>query len=265
MSHDTEFYTEQTIASWDEAADIHSNINFDLLEQVSHASYNHLNPVFNTLIDDYGVKNKSIAQVCCNNGIDLISIKNKGAERCVGIDGSAEFIKQANILSQAANHQDIEYLCSDIYSVPNEYHLKFDLVFITVGVLYWMPDINRFLSVCSQLLKTGGHLLIEEIHPIVNMYEEGAPSYIQNSYFENTPCKDESGLDYFTNQTYKGKPNYWFSHKLSDILNGALATNLSLKRFDELSYNTGNYCADLETIDSNPPLTMHLVFEKGMS
>lgn len=128
-----------------------------------------------------------------------------------------------------------------------------------------MPDINRFLSVCSQLLKAGGHLLIEEIHPIVNMYEEGAPSYIQNSYFDKTPCKDETGLDYFTNQTYKAKPNYWFSHKLSDILNGALATNLFLKRFDELSHNTGNYCADLETIDSNPPLTMHLVFEKGMS
>ena len=262
MEPNTKYYTQQTIASWDEAASIHKEINTELFQQVQDPSFNHLNASFNTLVDQYGVGDKSVAQICCNNGIDLISIKNKGAARCVGIDGSAEFIKQAKEFSTLAGHDDMEFISSDVYDLPADYQNQFDIVFITVGVLYWMPDIKRFLSVCSDILKPGGYFLIEEIHPIVNMYEEGDTSALAYSYFNKTPCKDETGLDYFTNKTYKAKANYWFDHTLADILNGAIEANLELRYFNELPNNLGNVCGDLEAIECNPPLTMNMVFTK---
>jgi SAM-dependent methyltransferase len=263
MEKTTEFYTQQTISSWDEAASIHKKINFDLATKINNPSYSNLDSNLNSLFDNQNVANKSVAQVCCNNGVDLISVKNKGAGRCVGIDGSTEFIKQANELSKIAGHNDMEFICSDIYALPNEYHKQFDLVFITVGVLYWMPDLIKFLNVCSALLKQGGHLLIEEIHPITNMYEEGDPSFLKYSYFDKTPYKDETGLDYFTNQTYKAKANYWFNHTLSDIFSGALSADLVLEHFKELPDNLGNVCEDLEMLQYNPPLSMNLVYVKA--
>jgi SAM-dependent methyltransferase len=263
MSNDIKFYSQQTIDSWDEAATIHKDINIDLLNQVNDPSYNHLNSQLNTLFDHYDVKGKSVVQVCCNNAIDLISVRNKGAGRCLGIDGSAEFLKQAKQFSNIAQHSDIEFLCRNIYELPNDVNNQFDIVFITVGVLYWMPDLSRFLSVCSGLLKSGGRLLIEEIHPIVNMYEEGEPSHLAYSYFDKTPYKDETGLDYFTYKDYKAKANYWFNHTLSDILSGALQANLKLDHFEELPDNLGNVCGDLEQLPFNPPLSMTLGFIKS--
>jgi ubiquinone/menaquinone biosynthesis C-methylase UbiE len=64
-----------------------------------------------------GVKGKAVAQLACNNGRELLSIKNMGAERCVGFDIAEEFIKQAEELNQAAQ-LDCEFVVSNIYEIP---------------------------------------------------------------------------------------------------------------------------------------------------
>ncbi len=75
MSKSIEFYTQKTIASWDEAAPIHGSINSLLADKVANQDFNNLNPYFNALVDTYGVRDKSVVQVCCNNGVDLLSPK----------------------------------------------------------------------------------------------------------------------------------------------------------------------------------------------
>ncbi len=262
MSDRSEFYTSRTIASWDEVAPRHEKINSTLVCDVSNHKYNNLNPDFNDLIDKYGVHNKSVVQICCNNGIDLLSIKNKGAGQCLGIDGSEAFIKQAVKLAKIAGQNDIEFCCSDIYKLPDRFLSSFDLAVITVGVLGWMPDIQRFMEVCSSLLMPGGTLLMEELHPILGMYEEGNPPSIDYSYFNSEPFKDTNGLDYFTFEKYDAKENYSFHHSLTDILMSAISSNLQLDHVNELKYNIGNYCADLEFAHNNPPLGINLAWSK---
>lgn len=263
MSDNISYYTKKTIESWDEVAPMHDSRNKSLYVDVANNNFNNLNPDFDSLIDRFDVLNKSVIQVCCNNGIDLLSIRNKGAGHCVGIDGSKEFIDQANKLSKFAGQPDIEYCCSDIYALPEKYINSFDAVVITVGVFNWMPDLNRFLEVCSSLLVNGGHIICEEIHPILNMYEEGNPSYITNSYFRIKPFRDTDGLDYFCNKKYVAKENYWFPHSLSEILMSAISNKLQLKHFKEIPYNVGNYCSDLEFSDGNPPLGINLLWQKN--
>lgn len=262
MANSKEYYTKRTIASWDEAAPIHESINSSLREDVRKRSFNNLNPDFSALVDAYGVCNKSVVQVCCNNGIDLLSIKNKGAGRCLGIDGSRAFIEQATSLAKIAGQTDIEFCCSDIYDLPNKYQSSFEVAIITVGVLAWMPDIYRFMEVCSSLLVPGGNLLMEELHPILGMYKEGDPSFIDFSYFNTGPFRDTNGLDYFTYKKYDAKENFSFQHSLADIFMSAIASNLQLEHVNELSYNVGNFCADLEFADNNPPLGINLGWRK---
>jgi SAM-dependent methyltransferase len=255
-------YTRQTIACWNEAAERHKAINHNLSLHVKEPTFNHLNPDFDELINSTTLKNKSVVQICCNNGIDLISIKKKGAGYCLGIDGAQAFIDQARELSISAALNDLEFLCSDIYDLPETLNGRFDIVILTVGVINWMPDLSTFMQVCTQVLKQDGLILMEEIHPILGMYEEGSPSYLDASYFEKEPYKDEAGLDYFTNKKYQAKPNFWFQHTLSDLFMAALSAGLTLKFFKELDYNVGNFCADLEHIDANPPLGMNVVWAK---
>lgn len=262
MSNSNDYYTEKTIASWDEVAPKHESINASLRIDVKDKNFNSLNPDFNELVESLGVHNKSVVQICCNNAIDLLSIKNKGAGRCLGIDGSSKFIDQAIMLSQCAGHTDIEYACSDIYKIPEKYQSSFDVAVITVGVFGWMPDIHQFMEVCSSLLVPGGQFLVEELHPVLLMYEEGNPSFINYSYFETEPVVDNNGLDYFTHEKYKAKENYSFQHTLAEILMSAMDSNLELAHIKELKYNVANYCADLEFHVNNPPLGINLGWRK---
>ncbi len=147
MPHSNDYYTKKTIASWDEVAPRHASINSSLRTDVKDKNFNSLNPDFNELLDTCGMRNKSVVQICCNNAIDLLSVKNKGAGRCLGIDGSSEFIDQAKTLSQCAGYTEMEYICSDIYEIPEDYRSSFDIAITTVGVLGWMPDIKQFMQI----------------------------------------------------------------------------------------------------------------------
>ncbi len=38
------------------------------------------------IFDKISIKAKNVIHLCCNNGRELLSIKNMGASRCVGVD-----------------------------------------------------------------------------------------------------------------------------------------------------------------------------------
>ncbi|WP_261842765.1 class I SAM-dependent methyltransferase [Aliamphritea ceti] len=244
-----------TIASWNEAAPRHARINDALQQQVKCPGFNNLNAGLHNLLAKEELQGKSVLQLCCNNGIDLLSVKNMGAGQCVGIDGADNFVAQARQLASLAGHDDMTFYCHNVYAIPAELHNRFDIVMVTVGVLNWMPDLPAFVAVCNQLLKPGGKLLVEDIHPVLNMYDEAeGGALVQYSYFNREPFEDDSGLDYFTGEAYNATPNYWFQHTLADILQAALGQQLRLCWFEEAAENIGNYCAELEDTPANPPL-----------
>ena len=42
----------------------------------------------------------------------------------------------------------------------------------------------------------------------------------------------------------------------------AISNDLQLEHIKELKYNIGNFCADLESSDKNPPLGINLAWRK---
>ncbi|WP_105102860.1 class I SAM-dependent methyltransferase [Microbulbifer pacificus] len=263
MDKKTRGYTEQTLASWDQVADIHRDRNPDLHHRAANPGFNALETDFNRLVDTQELTGASVIQVCCNNGKDLLSIKNKGAGYCLGIDGSRKFIEQAKTLAKSPHYHDVEFEHCNIYDAPERHYLRFDFAVITVGVLNWMPDLPAFFNICCSFLKSGGTLLMEEIHPVLNMYEEGTPSYIAHSYFDREAQMDTGGLDYFSGTHYDATANYFFQHTLSDIFNAAIANGLELQTFEELSSNIGNYCGDLASAPHNPPMAFIASWKKS--
>lgn len=255
-------YTQVNRVMWNETAAIHQNGYVQqLISHIHDPNFSTFDKIEEQFFAEIDLCNKAVAQLACNNGRELISVKKAGAACCVGFDISEGFIQQANELATAAN-VDVEFCCIDICQIPEMYHNQFDLVYITIGVLGWMPDLDALFAVISQLLKPGGQLFIYEMHPILDMFEAESGSEIVHSYFRTTPFLDENDPDYFDPSQIVHAPSYWFHHKLSDIIGAILNHGLQLIQFDEYDHDLSNVYAAFEELKHKPPLSYSLIARK---
>lgn len=182
-----------------------------------------------------------MAQLCCNNARELLSIRNMGAGRCVGFDFSRAFLDQGRELAVAAG-QDLEFLQTEITAIPPEHNGQFDLAVVTIGVLGWMPDLSAFFATVARVLKPGGRTFLYEDHPILNMYPDGEqpmPPVPDESYFRSTPYCSDEGLDYWGGKNYDAQPVYWIFHRMCDVVMGVVRNGFAIEDFEELPHNTG--------------------------
>ena len=261
----TKNYTKATIAGWDEAAPIHARHNMSrYVKQFSKPGFVIFDKQEADELHEVGIRKKDIAHICCNNGRELVSLKNMGANRCVGFDGSASFIEQANQINDVAK-TDCEFVCTDIYDIDEQFNDQFDLIYISVGVFGWMPDIDRFFAIISGLLRRGGLVYILEQHPILDMIEPGAadsPVAWNYSYFSSEPFVEKDGLDYYGNESYEAKPIYSFHHKLSDIFTAAIKHKLYIDTFEELPDHISNCWYNVEAYQPQLPMSYLLILLK---
>lgn len=253
--------------AWNEAAPYHQKYTFDnFLSHFSRPNFSCLGPLKTRLLHSINIQGKKVAQVACNNGRELISIKRLGARYCVGFDISDEFIQQARLLAEAAQ-AECKFVVTDIYKVPKEYDEKFDIIFISSGTLRWMPDLSKFFSSLSRLLRIGGKILILEMHPILNTV---STEHLKNgsllfnvSYFTAKPFETTTGLDYYGHSEYEASRALWFHHKLSDILNACRLSGLSYENMEEMPTDlSGGSFKLLETGNAIFPLSFALVVNK---
>ncbi|MBU1701302.1 MAG: class I SAM-dependent methyltransferase [Candidatus Eisenbacteria bacterium] len=263
-------YTAFNRKAWNQAEPIHRKQNFErLLQDFKKAGYNQLDKTATELLQAIGLAGKSVAQVCCNNGRELLSVKNLGAKRCTGFDISERFIAQARELADAGGI-DCEFVSCDAYHVPSQYNESFDLVFCTVGTLGWMPELDKFFDVVKRLLVSNGRLFLYEMHPILDMFdpeESKDPLQIRHSYFRKEPFADTTGLDYYGHERYESVPQYWFPHTMAEILSLCLRGGFRLEAFREYDHDISNAYAHFEKFDARPPLSYSLtaVLEKENS
>ena len=216
------------------------------------------------ILEGLDVSGKDVAQLCCNNGRELLSVKNMGARRCVGFDGAPGFIAQARELAASGNI-NAEFVCTDVYGIPPSFNDSFDLVTITIGVLCWMPDLGKFFGVVNRLLKPGGVVFIYEQHPILDMIapgKAGEPLEWELSYFTEEPYTEKEGLDYFGNTRYQAKPATSFSHTMSAILMAATRNGLGLSHFEEYPHHISNTWWNVEQAGVGLPMSYTLVMDK---
>ena len=267
MDKTREQYTEANRLAWNEAAPRHAAHNNEALFAAARdpAWISFEGEILNTLrgID---LRGRDVIQLGCNNGRETLSLRNLGAGRCVGVDAAAEFLEHGRELLRIAGAEDqVELVEADVYGLPAEFEGAFDLVLVTIGVISWMPDLDGFFKVVHGLLKPGGQLVMEEMHPVLFMYEEdpdGGPSVPRYSYFEDHVWEETSGLDYYSHETYEALPNYSFMHRLDQVLMAGIGSGLELRRFTELDYDISNFCSDLEQSPVKPPLGFVMVMQR---
>ncbi len=256
---------EANRAAWDEAAPLHRSQNMDDLKAAfSKPGHSCLNEIETGILKELGIKGKDVAQLCCNNGQELLSVKNSGAGRCVGFDGADGFVAQARELAKAGSIE-CEFVCTDIFEVDEAYDASFDLVTITIGVLSWMPDLGAFFDVADRLLRPGGAFFLYEQHPILEMFyvgKAGDPVDFEMSYFKTDAYVDTDGLDYYGGGTYESKPLYSFIHKMSDVIMAGIDRGMTIEQFQERPEHISNAWYNVEAHEHRMPMSYTLVFRK---
>lgn len=262
---DAKQITDANRAAWDEAAPLHRSQNFErLLAEFSKPGHSCLNEIETGILQSLGVAGKDVAHLCCNNGQELLSVKNLGAGTCVGFDGAEGFIEQARELAAAGNI-DAEFVCTDIYEIDRQFDASFDIITITIGVLSWMPDLGAFFDVAGRMLRPDGAFFIYEQHPILEMYyvgKAGDPVDFEMSYFKTDAYVDNEGLDYYGGGTYDAKPLYSFIHKMSDIIMAGVDRGMSVEHFEERPEHISNTWYNVEAHEHRMPMSYTLVFRK---
>jgi len=251
--------------AWDEAAPLHRAQNMERLTAAfREPGYSCLDEVETARLRALGVAGKDVAQLCCNNGRELLSVKNLGAAACVGFDGAEGFVAQARELA-AAGGLACDFVCIDVYEIPADYDAGFDLVTVTIGVLGWMPDLPGFLGVAARLLRPGGALFVYEQHPILDMIEPGKadePVSWDYSYFRREPFVECDGLDYYGGGSYQSKPLTSFHHRLSEVIMAGLACDLSVEHIEEHPDHISNSWYNVEHQGPELPMSYTLVLRK---
>lgn len=87
------------------------------------------------------VAGKSLLHLQCHFGLDTLSWARLGAE-VTGVDFSDDAIALAERLSQETG-LDARFLCTDIYELPKVLNDKFDIVYTSGGVLFWLSDLDQ--------------------------------------------------------------------------------------------------------------------------
>jgi len=236
MNDDIAAITAANRAAWDASAPLHQTGPYweDLKTGFATPGYSRFDATITEALTAAGVNGARVVQIGCNNGRELLSTFALGAAFGLGIDQSRAFLDQAQILQGISGH-NAQFLCADIYDLPADTATDFDLAFITIGVLNWMPDLARFFSVVARVLRPGGQLVIYETHPFLEMFDPAsdAPFTPAYSYFRTRPFVESMTITYDGTDAPGAPDSHWFIHPLGQIVTAAITAGLTLSQLTE--------------------------------
>ncbi len=184
------------------------------------------------------VSGQSLLHLQCHFGLDTLSFAHRGAH-VTGMDFSPKGIEIARSLATELNI-NAEFICSDIYELPDNLDRKFEIVFTSYGVLSWLPDIDRWGELVARYLVPSGVFYIVEFHPVLGILDDDGDR-IQYPYFSTPePLRfEESGSYAAPESDFKGECYQW-THSLGQIVTSLVKAGLRIEYLHEFDYSPFN-------------------------
>lgn len=215
---------------WDEVTPIHTKSKLYNLSSFKSGKTS----LEKTEIIELGsnVKGKTFLHPFCHFGMDTLSWARLGAI-VTGVDLSDKAIAYAKQLSKDI-HIASEFIVSDFYKLPKVLEKKFDIIFMSYGVLCWVSDINKWAKIISHFLKKGGTFYIIELHPFTNILSHDFK--ISYKYFDQGPDIDDSEGTYADWNAPIKSPTYVWSYTISDVINALSQQGLKIEYVHEFPF-----------------------------
>ena len=232
--HPEQNYIDINRQAWNSKTDTHLKSEFYNVEGFLNGKSS-LNEIEINLLGD--LKGKSILHLQCHFGQDTISLSRLGAH-ATGVDLSDLAIDRARQLAKDAL-ASAQFICSDIYDLPNHLDEKFDIVFASYGVIGWLPDLQKWAGVISNFLQPGGKLVFVEFHPFVWMFDNNFEN-IAYRYFNSGPIIETETGTYADKTADLSIKTVAWNHSLGEVINSLIANGLTINSFDEYDYSPYN-------------------------
>lgn len=201
------------------------------------------------------IKDKTILHLQCHFGQDSLSLARMGA-KVTGVDLSDKAIEQAKELN-AQLGTDAEFICCDIYDLPDLLNRKFDIVFTSFGTVGWLPDMDRWASIVSHFLKPGGRFLFAEFHPVVWMFDNDFTK-VAYDYFNTGPIVETETGTYADKSAPIAIEYVGWNHSLGEVMSALLSQNLAITAFKEYNYSPHNCFNGMEQLGERKFRIRHL-------
>lgn len=178
------------------------------------------------------VRGKTLLHPFCHFGMDTLSWARRGAV-VTGVDISDKAVSLAKKLSKETNVPG-RFICSDIYDLPKVLDQKFDIIFMSYGVLCWVSNVKKWAKIMNHFLKDGGTFYLTELHPFTNILS--AEFEIYYKYFDKGPYVDDSSGTYTDwNADIRGETYIW-NHTIGDVINALVGHGLKIEFVHEFPY-----------------------------
>lgn len=229
-------------ANWDDRAAVHEASGYGIPELIADPA--RITP---EVAQDTGrlgdLHGEDVIHLQCHLGTDTVSLARLGAARVVGVDLSGESIRRARGIAERTG-AGIEFVEANVYDAREAVEGSFDLVYTSIGVLCWLPDIDGWARVIASLLKPGGRVLVRDDHPffmtVGDDVREGLK--IEQPYFQREePMTWDEEVTYIE-PSPDAPPithgvNHQWNHGIGEILTALLQAGLVLDSFEETAHS----------------------------
>ena len=166
----------------------------------------------------------------CHIGLETLAWARVGAE-VVGLDFSPAAVEAARDLAQRAGLADrAMFVCADVNDAAEVLvGERFDIVYVSLGALCWLPSVTRWASQVAALLVTGGRLFLQDVHPLSCALGD-EETVFERSYFE-----EPAGVMYDDGRLYtdgdaldEHRQTFEWNHGVGEIVNALIGEGLVL-------------------------------------
>jgi SAM-dependent methyltransferase len=181
------------------------------------------------------LEGKSLVHLQCHFGVDTLCWARAGAI-VTGVDFSQTAIDEAISLAKRAGLSERStFLCANVYDAAQELKGKrFDVVYVSLGSLSWLPDVAKWGGVVADLLAPRGRLYVHDVHPFSSCLDDQGERVVYG-YFEDPddPQIFDSTATYTDGEDLPAIKTYEWNHSIGEIISTLLARGLVLDSLAE--------------------------------
>jgi SAM-dependent methyltransferase len=228
--------------NWDERVAVHVNSQFyDVETWLAEAPGPDAFEA--SLVGD--VAGRHLVHLQCHFGMDTLEWARAGAI-VTGVDFSEAAIAAARELAERAGLADeAHFVVSDVAHAPEALARDFDVVYVSLGSLCWLPSIVEWAGVVAMLLAPGGALLVHDVHPLAFSLADDGTTFAYSYFEEAEPVVDESPSTYTDGDPLTHVTNYEWNHSIGEIVTALAARGLVITYLAENDWTSFQNFEDL--------------------
>ena len=226
-----EAYIQYNKDSWNKRVQSHLESDFYAMPAFRQGK-NSLNAIELDLLGE--LQGKKILHLQCHFGQDTLSLARLGA-RVTGVDFSEKAIEAARQI-QSELQLEAQFICTDLYALPDVLEEQFDVVFTSYGTIGWLPDLDRWAKVIQHFLKPSGQFIMADFHPVVWMFDDDFKEVAYDYFQSEDIVETVTGTYAATDAPFESTTISW-NHSLAELFEALFANGLQVKRFQEFAYS----------------------------